>query len=210
MKLKYSLSTLVLGFALFSCGGASDEKETEKTAANEEVCSYSYDHGSTTFEWTAYKTSEKLPVKGGFNEIEVKTEAGENQLDVIKTLHFTINTKSINSKNEERDAKIYKHFFETISAPTIKGHVTAINEDGTATVAIDIRGIMYDIKGDYTLVENTFSFTSSTDLLHWNAISGVDALNKVCKDLHTGPDGVSKLWSEIGLSFSTTLTSDCD
>ncbi|MFT5582308.1 MAG: hypothetical protein ACI9G9_001573 [Psychromonas sp.] len=35
------------------------------------------------------------------------------------------------------------------------------------------------------------------------------ALNTICKDLHTGDDGVSKLWSEVDLNFSTVLQTDC-
>lgn len=70
--------------------------------------------------------------------------------------------------------------------------------------------ISIDVEGDYTFESNTFTFDSMVDVASWNGLPGITALNTVCEDLHTGEDGVSKLWSEVQLSFSTTLKSDCD
>ena len=67
-----------------------------------------------------------------------------------------------------------------------------------------------EIEGDYELNVGIFTFDAMIDLSLWNAISGVDALNAICKDLHTGEDGVSKLWSEVKLSLKTTLKKTCE
>ena len=65
-----------------------------------------------------------------------------------------------------------------------------------------MNGIDYDVVGDYTLEDKLFSWESTIDVISWNALSGIDALNEECKDLHTGADGESKLWSEVACSPS--------
>jgi hypothetical protein len=69
--------------------------------------------------------------------------------------------------------------------------------------------IKKDVVGEYTLEDANFSFTATIDVLDWKAGSAITALNTTCKDLHTGADGKSKLWSEVDLSFTTTLKKEC-
>lgn len=203
-----AFTSLFLALGLSSCG---DEVGTDEPKEDNEICLYSYNEGSTEFEWTAYKTNAKVPVAGTFNEIIVTSEDSENAIEVIESIEFSMNTASVESTNADRDAKIAEHFFGTLNTTEITGKVTGINEKTSkATIMIEMHGIAFDIEGDYTMEDNTFSFSSSIDVSSWNGMAGIVALNTVCSDLHTGDDGVSKLWSEVGLSFSTTLTSDCD
>ena len=73
-----------------------------------------------------------------------------------------------------------------------------------------MNGVSIDIVGDYTFENNIFMFNSEIDVSSWNALTGITALNNVCKDVHTGEDGISKLWPKVELSFITKLKSDCD
>ena len=205
-KIVYVFASLVITFSLFSCGGETEEVKDEEPA--EEQCLYSYNEGSTKLEWTAYKTTGKVPVAGSFNEIEVSSEDGDDPVKVLESLSFSINTTSVETNNEERNGKIAEHFFKTINTNTIEGKVKSV-ADGKATIAVTMNGVTFDVVGSYTLEGADFSFTSSIDVSSWNGMPGIEALNKICKDLHTGEDGVSKLWSEVGLSFSTTLKSTC-
>jgi polyisoprenoid-binding protein YceI len=191
---------------LSSCG--SDAPETDE--ASEPVCTYTYNEGMTSLDWTAYKTSEKVPVEGSFNDFEITAESASDPLDVAKSMSFTIETASVETNNPDRNAKISEHFFKTINTSQITGSVKSLNEDGSAVVSIKMNGVDFDVKGTYTLEDLVFSFKASIDVASWNGVSGIEALNAVCKDLHTGADGVSKLWSEVALSFSTTLKSDCN
>ncbi|TNE55591.1 MAG: YceI family protein [Bacteroidetes bacterium] len=210
MKTKLFVA-LLIGLGTVACsGGEHDEPENNQEQEQEEVCSYSYDQANTKFEWTAYKTSDKVGVKGSFQDIEVESEANEDAKKVIESLHFKMTTAKVSSGNEDRDMKISKHFFETINTPTISGQVKSVNDDGTAVISVTMNGVTKDVQGTYEMHANDFAFTASIDVSDWNAIPGIEALNKICKDLHTGADGVSKLWSEVGLSFSTSLISDCD
>lgn len=200
---------LALGLIVAACSGepetATDSKEDAQVA-----CFYKYNDGATTFEWTAFKTNEKLPVRGGFNEIKVESEASDDPIAVLESITFSMKTASVETNDESRNGKVAKFFFETINTPTITGKVKSINENGKAIITVTMNGIDVDIEGDYTLDEGDFSFSSTVDVSSWNALSGITALNKECNDLHKGKDGVSKLWTEVALSFTTTLSSDCD
>ena len=198
---------LLSGLATLSaCTHEPQEDEIDVKAE----CTYTYNEGMTSLDWTAFKTSEKVPVEGSFNNFRVSAESSKDPMEVAKSMSFTIETASVETNNPDRNTKINEHFFKTINTEEISGSVKTLNEDGTAVVSIKMNGIDFDVKGTYTLHDLVFSFKASIDVAAWNGVSGIDALNDVCKDLHTGADGVSKLWSEVAISFSTTLKSDCN
>ena len=205
-KATFILSALATTFLFTSCGG---DPETE-TTSEDASCTYSYNEGMTSLDWTAYKTSAKVPVAGSFNSFEITAESGTDPKQVAESMSFTINTVSVETMNPERNLKIVDHFFKTINTEVISGEVKALKDDGTAIVAITMNSVTFDVKGKYKLTDRDFSFTASIDVSSWNGIPGIDALNTVCKELHTGDDGVSKLWSEVAISFSTKLKADCN
>lgn len=192
---------------LASCGGTEEVKEE----APLEICFYTYDSTATEFSWTAYKFNEKTPVGGTFNEIEITSDGSSDDLKgLIESMKFSMKTASVETQNPERNEKIARLFFGTIKTPSIDGRVKKLKDNGKAVIEVKMNGVAVDVEGDYTLVDGKFSFDTSVDMKLWNALSGISTLNAECKDLHTGADGVSKLWSEVALSFSTQFTSDCD
>jgi len=210
MKKAYFLSVFVLtGLFLASCGGEAPKEETPEEQAP--VCFYSYNHQSSEMTWTAFKFNEKTAVGGTFTEINVEgTIEGNDPMAILKSLSFDIPVSTIESQNEDRNGKIIKHFFGTIGTKNITGKVVELGDKGEATLEVTMNNIAQEVKGQYTFVDDKFEFSATIDVANWNANSGITALNKICKDLHTGPDGVSKLWSEVDLKFSTTLASDCN
>ena len=42
--------------------------------------------------------------------------------------------------------------------------------------------------------ETIFFIKTSIDVLEWEAQNALNALNEVCSERHTGPDGVNKLY----------------
>jgi polyisoprenoid-binding protein YceI len=211
MKIRIlALASLVLALGMTSCGD-TEEVDPAEGGGEKEICVYSYSEGTTDFEWTSYKTNAKKPVAGTFNEITVESESSDDPMKVIKSLSFKMNTASVETNDEGRNAKVAEFFFGTINTPEITGKVASINEDaGKASISVMMNGISFDVEGDYTFEDGKFSWSSTIDVSSWNGMPGIEALNTECKDLHTGDDGVSKLWSEVALSFSTTLSSDCD
>jgi hypothetical protein len=191
-----------------SCGG-NEEKVIEKEPL--EICFYEYDNASTEFAWTAYKTNAKVAVGGTFNEIEIKGDAAsDDATTLIESLTFSMKTESVETNNDDRNGKVANLFFGTLNTSSIDGKVKELKENGKAVIEVTMNDVTADIEGDYTLVDGKFTFDTSVDVTVWNAMLGIETLNAECKDLHTGEDGVSKLWTEVGLSFSTQLISDCD
>ena len=199
-KALFILTGLTFLGLLFSCKDAPTEDGSPQASQN-----YEYNEGTTKLEWTAYKTNAKLPVAGGFNEIDVTSESSNDPKKVIESLRCTINTSSVETNNEDRNGKIAKHFFETINSPTIEGRIKLLDEDNSATIEVTMNGIAFDVVGTYTLEGAVFSFEAVVDVGSWDGIPGITALNEVCSDLHTEKDGTSKLWTEVKLSFSTKL-----
>ncbi len=209
MKKVYSLSFIVFaGLFIASCGAESPKEEA---SAPEEVCLYSYNEGTSEMKWTAYKFNDKTPVAGTFKVINVDgTMESDDPMALLSSLSFDIPISSLESMNEERNGKIIEHFFGSIGTENLTGKVVSLGEDGKAVIEIRMNNMAKEVSGEYTFVDGKFDFSANIDVADWNASTGIAALNKICKDLHTGTDGVSKLWSEVAISFSTTLTSDCD
>jgi hypothetical protein len=45
----------------------------------------------------------------------------------------------------------------------------------------------------------SFFLKTSIDVFNWGAQKALGALNDVCLEQHTGPDGVNKLWPNIDI-----------
>ena len=112
--------------------------------------------------------------------------------------------------NDLELSKIVKLFFGSIDTDAITGKVKSLGENGEAIIEIKMNNSAQEVAGKYTLDEGLFSFTATIDVMKWNAGKGISLLNEACKVLHTGPDGKSKLWSEVDLSFTTQLKSECN
>lgn len=201
-----SITSLILGFS--SC--KSEAKKSE-VAATDIICLYSYDSKTSALEWTAFKFTDKTPVKGTFNEIKIEgLKTAKDEKEMIESLMFTISTNSVETQNEERNGKIVKLFFGSIDTDAITGKVKSLGDNGEAIIEIKMNNSAQEVAGKYTLDEGLFSFTATIDVMKWNAGKGISLLNEACKVLHTGPDGKSKLWSEVDLSFTTQLKSECN
>jgi polyisoprenoid-binding protein YceI len=206
--MKNNLMSVMACFAftlLFTACSNEAPEEQEKQS-----CTYTFDQSSSLLEWTAYKFTDKTPVKGSFNEIQFDgLPEADDAKKLIESLSFVIQTASVETQNEERNGKIAKLFFGTIGTMEIVGKVKSLANDGSAVVAITMNKQTKDVRGKYTLDGELFTFTASINVVDWSASDAIQALNTACKDLHTGKDGVSKLWTEVGLSFTTTLKKSC-
>ena len=206
----YIIAAISVALTLSSCGEevvTENEDEVEET-----ICFYTYEDQSTTFEWTGYKTTSKIGVKGTFNEMTISgDESSDDPIALLESLTFSMTTASVETGDEGRNKKIAETFFGSMASPeTITGKVKELNDQGMAIISVTMNGATADVEGEYTLVDGAFEFTSTVDVSMWTALASLEALHELCVDLHTGDDGVPKTWTEVGLSFSTRLTSDCD
>lgn len=208
------------GLLLASCGGQNTEsKESSEQETKLELaqpsCSYAYVNENTAVEWTAYKTTDKVPVGGKFDEVKVITaKEAEDPMAILKQVSFEIPTSSTNTNLAERDEKIKSYFFGTLAdTDMITGKVSSIDgndKSGNAMVELSMNGLSKEVEASYSIDGTNISLETEFDVETWEGAAAIAALNKVCEDLHKGEDGISKLWSIVSVKVSTTLDKTCD
>lgn len=206
--IKNILAISTLALTLGAC--SSDQESTQQPVESKvEICTYSYDETESSFEWGAFKTSEKVKVSGTFNVIEVTSVSSEEPKEVIESLSFKMETASVESNDESRNKNISKFFFETINTSEITGSIESLSDDGKAVVLITMNGVEVPVETSYKLIDDLFVLKGIVDVSLWNAMSGIEALNEECSDVHMAEDGISKLWSHVELNFKTKLDVVC-
>ena len=202
-------------FTITSCGGEEKTKEDTTAVSTEEICFYSYDESAgAQVRWTAFKTTAKKPVGGQFDEVNVTVGDKSTKItDVLQTIKFNIKTSSINSANEDRDAKLVASFFGAMSeTDLIVGQVKSVegdNEAGSCVFYLTLNNVEKEVTLNYTVTDATIMLKGEIDLLDFSAEGAVSSLNEVCGDLHKGEDGVSKTWSTVELEIETALKKVC-
>lgn len=206
-----------------ACESAPSSKSDEKSEGSNKIidkkntsdCTYTYNPSSTTIHWSAFKTTEKVAVGGTFDVFDVQnTKTANQKYAVCEDASFTIVTASINSSNEGRDEKLIQFFFNTMTdTDTIKGHVVKISETidqkGTAVISLTLNDVSHQQDAIYTINKDTLTLSTTLHMSTWNAEHAITSLNNECKALHTGADGVSRLWDEVDVEISTVLSTDC-
>ena len=212
-KLFIPIITAALLIGVSSCG---DQKKDTHTTKKDHVTKvdtkkvisngFSYNNDSTKVSWEAYKTTAKKGVKGHFTEFEIiGTKDGTSPQEVFKNASFVIQTSSVNTGLELRDYRIVNNFFKIfVNTSTITGKVKSIS-DNTATLEISLNEVTKDIEMAVISNGNEFALNGNIALGLFNGQSAVDSLNYVCKDVHAGADGITKLWPDVAIKVSTVL-----
>lgn len=173
-------------------------------------CSYSQE-GDMVVNFEAYKTPDKIGVKGTFESVGFKPAklSGDNLEDIFAGSSVLIDTKSVNSNNEKRDAKLMKFFFGNLNSEYIKGKITKIQHDkvtndksqsGVFIVNITMNGVSKDVPMKYTYANDVVTAIGTMDILDFNGNKALSSINKACYDLHKG-----KTWSDVTIGFSTKV-----
>ncbi len=209
--MKKVLLISLFGLLISACNSNTNTEsgETTETTADS-VQFYEYQRAFTKLTWTAYKTTAKIGVNGSFDEFNV--DPGVNYGTVtalLDQLEFSIPVSTTNSENEERDGKIVASFFGSMmNTESIAGKFTSVagnDTSGSIRIEISMNDIAYEVDGTYAADGNKVTINTSLHLGDWKAEPSVDALNKVCDDLHKGEDGVSKLWPNVDIVIETSL-----
>lgn len=200
------ISIIGLSLAMTAC--QKKEAQTEQVAQN---CTYTYSKDSTRVAWTAYKFTEKVGVGGKFDDFEVSGKtSGTDYDDILETISFKIPIASVNTNNPERDGKIKEHFFGNLSnTDYISGKIKSLNTDGKGVVTLTMNEIEKDLPVDYKFVNDEITLSAVMDVTDWDGLGAIEALNKICYDLHIGTDGISKLWPEVKLTVTSKLIKNC-
>lgn len=211
MKKTFMISFLVIATAFNFTACKSDvkkeESKTEDSIVSEKsAAAFSVAKAKNEINFTAYKTSEKVPVGGQFNKVDVISGGEGNSVkEAIDNTEFSIPVSSIFTKDTSRDYKIKKFFFGIMAETQVLSGKLTITDDVNGIAEIKMNGINKQVPFTYTIVDKTFNMQATMDVLNWNASAALESLNKICFDLHKGADGVSKTWSDVALNITTTF-----
>ncbi len=176
------------------------------------VCSHDIDMGQTSLQWTGYKFNEKKGVQGTFDIVDVtRNEKSPDVTTLMRSIRFVVDTASINSNDPSRDKKLALYVFGRLKDPgKMLGRVTAFDAaKKTARAELELNGIKREVHFSLVNEGDTWALTGSIDLLAFGMAESHELLSKACKLLHTGADGVSKTWSEVGLKVETKIKQTC-
>ena len=118
---------IVLSFASLSC-----KKEPQ----------FSVEPKTVTINWTGYKTTSKIPVKGEFKIVEVSNiKEATTAVESLNGTKFSIPVSSIFSGDDERDGKLKQLFFGVMDATVSLTGTVNLKDDGTGTVNLSMNGV---------------------------------------------------------------------
>jgi polyisoprenoid-binding protein YceI len=215
---KLSLLSLAFAAVFASCGGGEKKEETPKTDTvaveekKEQKCTYAYVHDSTTVKFTAYKFTEKAGVNGYFDSVVVTgTHDSDTAHQVINGASFTVFVSSVETNDKGRNEKIVKHFFgKMVNTNEITGTVKSVSGDGTkVTFLIKMNDIENEVEAPATWDGERVTLKTDINLEKWNGQAAIDGITKACKANHTGTDGVTKVWPDVTIVITTTLSKIC-
>lgn len=199
-KLSVISLLLIASLTTFSC------KQHEKKDAKPIGKIYAVEAKSTTINWIAYKTTQKLPVKGQFTKVTIEnTKNASTVLEALNGLKFSIPVSSLFTNDTIRDGKLKKFFFGTMkNTNNIYGTLT-MNNETSGFVELTMNGISKMLPITCVIDNQKVRIEAQMNLDNWQAQLAIKALNIACKGLHTGDDGISKTWNNVKIEVVTNL-----
>ena len=193
---KIILLLITLTFVLTtSC--KNDKTVTVPEKNSTKTTTFSVIGETSTVKWTAYKTTDKVAVKGKFNSINItNSKKAATVEEALNGILFSIPISSIFSNDPTRDSKLQQFFFGVMKNTEFISGTFDIN-DNSSFVNITMNGISKAIPITLDIDGQKATFSNTLNLNDWDLANALATLNKACFDLHKGPDGVSKTWDEI-------------
>jgi len=208
-KIAFACLSLLLmtGISCKDAKKGQEDKAVELEATSSEKFSLVKD--STKVSFTAYKTTEKVPVGGKFTQINItNAPEGSTALQALNGTTFSIPVSSLftNDPTGTRDPKILEFFFNVMDNTELISGVFKVSAEDKCSIDVTLNGKTENIPLDHTKTgDNSYSFNGIMNLEAWDASNAVASLNKACEVLHTGSDGVSKTWSEVAVHADVLL-----
>ncbi len=197
MRNAFYYSILFLMITIVSC----KEKKTEPSQSKSEPLNYSIELENTVLNWTAYKTTDKIPVKGVFQEVKIINKVTSTSvIGVLDGLEFEIPVASIFSKDSIRDWKLKEYFFGVMkNTLKLTGKFHA-KENGKGKISLTMNGLTNELPFTYEVQGDEIEVNATMDLDTWQAQFAIESLNVVCNDKHKAADGISKTWNEVAIN----------
>lgn len=169
--------------------------------------------GDANVTWTAYKTPEKIGVGGTFKEVSYRAASlkGKELSGIFVGSTITIDTKSVDTKNNGRDITLVNFFFDQMQSRTIKATLTALQpnkadngQTGTCSVEITMNGVTKTVVMNYVHDADVFRADGAIDILDFSASKALASISKACYVKHKG-----KTWSDVAIHFAAGVKTVC-
>jgi hypothetical protein len=204
---KSLLSIFLITLTFISCKQNANKEDANEKAAAEKT--YVINVDETTITWTAYKTTDKVPVKGTFSTFTIDSQSNSATVkEALNGLKFSIPVSSLHTNDSIRDGKLKNFFFGSLKNTAQITGTIHLETDTTGYTEINMNGISHSLLITYTINDQTANIEGVMDLDNWQAQAAIEALNIACKELHTGPDGVSKTWNEVKIEVVANFKSE--
>lgn len=191
-----AFSVLTLVFSVTAC-----KKKTSQTAPTEK--NFTIDTNKTDINWTAFKTTDKVPVKGKFTKLNITTnKGGKTYSEALNGVDFSIPVSSIFSNNPDRDNKLKTLFFGVMKNSEILSGKIHITDNVSGFVDFSMNGVVDKLPFSYTTSDKFIQIKTIMNTDSWQAQTAIESLNKACFELHKGADGVSKTWSDVAIDIT--------
>ncbi len=195
--IKYIVLTFFF-LLILSCNTSEKKKGSQQQGkTDEKEQTYSIDTSGVSIKWTAYKFTDKLGVSGTFDRFYLNLKVRSGGIEaLLKGAEMVIHTNSVNSGDAIRDPKLRNSFFKIFNTDEIKGELLDA-ENGKGALELKMNDQVNATEYSYSLTNDTLFINAHVDLTQWNGKAALDTLNNECYELHTGADGVSKLWPDV-------------
>lgn len=182
------------------------KKESKVKTTTKKAFPFILQNATNSINFVAYKTTEKIPVKGMFTKIKIlKGGEGNSIKEALNGAEFKIPVSSIETKDASRNFKIQKFFFNVMeNTLSFTGKVNLV-DDKNGVVDFTMNGTTQKLPFEYSIVGNVFSMKTIMNVNKWNAQNAIKSLNEACKELHKAADGVSKTWNDVAINITSTF-----
>ena len=205
MKNNYLNLLLVLTLTLV----VSCKNTTKKEKISTDEKGYTVDQKTTTVNWIAYKTNDKIPVKGQFTQLNLENSSkSKTALEALDNLKFSIPVSSLFTNDTIRDNKLKKFFFGVMDNTELISGTLKITEHNKGTATLLMNGVESSFPIEYKKNGQMLTISGTLNLDSFNGNKAIQSINKVCFDLHKGADGISKTWSEVKINVITYLKTE--
>ncbi|CAM1353169.1 YceI family protein [Tenacibaculum insulae] len=206
-KIIYSVFTFVIISNFISCKSEAKKETPEKKETKiAEKAPFVLQNANNKINWTAYKTTEKLPVKGLFKKVNITTNGEGNTVkEAVNNTTFSVPVSSIFTENTSRDFKIKTFFFGIMDKTELLSGNLILENDSIGYSDLTMNGVTKKLPFKYTIKGKVFNLTGNLKISNWSAEKALSSLNEACGDLHKGADGVTKTWDDVAINITSTF-----
>ena len=102
-----------------------------------------------------------------------------------------------------------KSFFSLFTNEKVRGNVSNI-EANAFVLNLEMNGEKKPVTFQYKVSDDgIFTASGTFDMLQYGLKQAHESIHTACDKVHTGPDGVSKTWTDVAINIKATVRRDC-